>query len=34
VYLNIELVTAEKIGFETTTYVRPIYQDYLNWDRG
>ena len=26
---NVELVTAEKIGFETTTYVRNIFQDYV-----
>jgi hypothetical protein len=32
--LNVELVTAEKIGFETTTYVRHIYKYYLNWDGG
>jgi len=26
---NVELVTAEKIGFETTTYVRNIYKYYV-----
>jgi len=26
---NVELVTAEKIGIETTTYVRNIYKYYV-----
>jgi len=28
-FSNVELVTAEKIGFETTTYVRNIYKYYV-----
>jgi membrane-bound lytic murein transglycosylase MltF len=26
---NVELVTAERIGFQTTTYVRSIYKYYV-----
>lgn len=26
---NVELVTAEKVGIETTTYVRNIYKYYI-----
>jgi membrane-bound lytic murein transglycosylase MltF len=28
---NVELVTAEKIGIETTTYVRNIYKYYVSY---
>ena len=28
---NVELVTAEKIGIETTTYVRNIYKYYVGY---
>ena len=28
---NVELVTAEKIGIETTTYVRNIYKYYTSY---
>jgi membrane-bound lytic murein transglycosylase MltF len=30
---NVELVTAEKIGIETTTYVRNIYKYYVSYKR-
>ena len=28
---NVEVVTAEKIGMETTTYVRNIYKYYVSY---
>ena len=28
---NVEIVTAEKIGIETTTYVRNIYKYYVSY---
>jgi membrane-bound lytic murein transglycosylase MltF len=28
---NVEIVTAEKVGIETTTYVRNIYKYYVSY---
>jgi membrane-bound lytic murein transglycosylase MltF len=28
---NVEIITAEKIGLETTTYVRNIYKYYVSY---